>query len=103
MRDGVAGGADQDALLEGLEEGREGALGRLAGDRLEFDGADQAEIAHVDDVRQPLQRCSASSQYGADLGAAGQQALVLVGVERREGRRRRPPGSPNRCSRGRAR
>ena len=29
QRDDVAGGADQEALLEGLEEGREGALGRL--------------------------------------------------------------------------
>ena len=57
MRDDVAGGADQDALLEAFEEGGEArACAGSPGDRLELDGADQADIADVDDVRQALQR-----------------------------------------------
>jgi hypothetical protein len=56
QRDDVAGGADQQAVVIGLQEGREGALGRLAGNRLQLDGADQAEIADVDDMRAVLQR-----------------------------------------------
>ena len=54
--DDVAGGADQDARLERFDESREGALGRRTGNRLEFDRADQPEVADVDDMRQPLQR-----------------------------------------------
>ena len=50
--DDVAGGADQDAVLEGLDEGREGPLGRRAGDGLELDRADQPDVADVDDMRQ---------------------------------------------------
>ncbi|MNF02569.1 hypothetical protein D3C80_2017320 [compost metagenome] len=50
QRDDVAGGADQEAVLIGLQEGVEGTLGRLAGDRLQFDRADQADIADVDDI-----------------------------------------------------
>ena len=84
QRDDVAGGADQRAALERLHEGREGALGRLAGDRLQLDRADQADVADVDDVRLALQRMQRVLPIGRELGAARQQALLLVGVERAE-------------------
>ena len=60
-------------------------------------------IADVDDVRQALERMHALFPIGRELGAARQQALFLVGVERAEARPRRPPDCPNRCSRGRTR
>ena len=47
-RDDVAGGADQDPLLVGVEEAGEGPLGRLAGDRFQLDRADQAGVAEAD-------------------------------------------------------
>ena len=55
-RDDVAGGADQEPSLEGLDEGRERPLGRRARDRLELDRADEPDVADVDDARQALQR-----------------------------------------------
>ena len=63
--DDVAGRADQAALLESLDEGGEGPLRRLAADRLQLDGADQADVADVDDVPASFSECSASSQYCA--------------------------------------
>jgi hypothetical protein len=68
----------------GLQEGREGALGGFAGDRIEFDRADQAEVSDVDDVRQVLQRMQARFPIGGDVAGAVEQAFFLVGFERRE-------------------
>src|SRR5690349_17221394 len=56
QRDNVAGGADQCPLLEGFHEGREGALAWAAGDRLELDSADEADVSDIDDMRLALQR-----------------------------------------------
>ena len=61
-RDDVTGGADEEAALERLDEVHVGALRRLAGDGIELDGADQPDIADVDDVRKALERVDASSQ-----------------------------------------
>src|SRR5690606_37723505 len=55
QRDDVPGGADQQAFLECPHEGGEGALARLAVDRTKLDRADEADIAHVDDMRRILQ------------------------------------------------
>ena len=64
------------------------------GDRLELDGADQAEIADVDDVRQALQRMQRVFPVCGELGAARQQALLLVGLERARARPREATGLP---------
>ena len=103
QRDDVAGGADQQPLLVGLEEGGEGALGRRAGDRLELDRADQAAVPEVDDVRQALEAVERVLPVLGDLRAAVEQPLLLVDVEGGEAGGATTPDCPNRCSRGRTR
>src|SRR5215468_2701087 len=46
--DDVAGDADQQAVLVGPQEGFEGAGAGFAGARLQFDAAEEAEVAQVD-------------------------------------------------------
>ncbi|CCF20123.1 protein of unknown function [Pseudorhizobium banfieldiae] len=82
--DDVAGGADQETVLVGLEEGGEGALGRLAGDRIEFDRADHTDVADVDHVRQVLQRMQAVLPVGRHVAGPVEEAFLLVGFQRCE-------------------
>jgi hypothetical protein len=80
-RDDVAGGADQHVVLVGVEEGREGALRRLAGDRLQLDPA----------IRPMLRMSMTCGQSAANaprppsraqVGRAFEEAFFLVGLER---------------------
>ena len=52
---------------------------------LELDGADQPDIADVDDVRQALERVDGLLPIGRKLRRARQQSLLLVDLERRDG------------------
>ena len=88
---------------QAAEEHLEAALARLAGARRQLDPADQADVAHVDDVRRLAQRVQRLRQYRLHLLGPRQQAFLGIGVERAERRRRRPAGGPSRCSRGRTR
>src|SRR3989337_3317862 len=82
-RDDVTGGADQEAALERLDEARVGALRWLAGDGIALDGADQPDIANVDDVRKALERVDCVLPIGRKVRRARQQAVLLIGLERR--------------------
>src|SRR3972149_5634447 len=81
-RDDVTGGADEEAALERLDEARVGALRWLAGDGIELDGADQPDIANVDDVRKALERVDCVLPIGRKLRRARQQSLFLVDLQR---------------------
>ena len=87
QRNGVAGGPNQEPALERLDEARMGALAGLARDRIELDGADQPDIADVDDMRQALQRMDRVLPIGRELRGARQQPLLLIGLERGDRRR----------------
>src|SRR3954467_2477525 len=78
QRDDVAGRADQHALVVAGEEGVEGALRRLARDRLELDAADDAEIAHVDDMRQAAHGMRRLFPIRREGGGALEEPLLLV-------------------------
>ena len=65
QRDDVAGGADQRAALERLDEGREGTLGRAAGDRRQLDRADQADVPDVDDMTGQVLTCDGGLRFAA--------------------------------------
>src|SRR3990170_3833366 len=81
-RDDVTGGADEEAALERLDEARVGALRWLAGDGIELDGADQPDIANVDDVRKALERVDRVLPIRRKLRRARQQSLLLIGLQR---------------------
>src|SRR5260221_2446455 len=78
QRDDVAGGADQHPLVVTGEEGIEGALRRLAGDGIELDAADDAKIAHVDDIRQAAHRMRRLLPIGRERCCALEQPLILI-------------------------
>src|SRR3990170_664808 len=84
-RDDVAGCAHQESAVERLDEARMGAFARFAGDGLQLDGADQPDIADVDDMRQALQRMHRLLPIGRKLRGAREQAILLVDLKRRDG------------------
>jgi flagellar biosynthesis/type III secretory pathway chaperone len=67
--DDVAGHADQQALLEAIDEDVIGARARRAVARGQFDAGDEADRADVDDVRQTLQQCIAACQSSSSSAA----------------------------------
>ena len=71
--------------LERLDEARMRALARLAGDGIELDGADQPDIADVDDVRKAFQRMDGVLPIRRKLRGARQQSLLLIDLERGDG------------------
>src|SRR3990170_7898593 len=83
-RDDVTGGADEEAALERFDEEGVGALSRLAGDGIELDGADQPDIADVDDVRKALERVDRILPIGCQLRRARQQSLFFIDLQRRD-------------------
>ena len=103
-RDGVAGGAHEEAAIERLDEARSApaAIG-LLWDRIELDGADQPDIADVDDVRQTFQRMNRLLPIGRKLSRARSEAPPPCRPRAWRWRRRRRPGGRNRYSRGRDR
>ena len=57
-------------------------LRRLVWDWIELDGANQPDIADVDDVRQAFQRVNRLLPIGRELGRAGPESLLLIDLER---------------------
>jgi hypothetical protein len=82
--DDVAGHAGQQAAVEGGLERRHGAGGRGAGTGLQLDAGDQAEVADVDHVAGVLQRVDRRAPVGLHLQGAGEQALLLIDLQRRQ-------------------
>src|SRR5262249_2388569 len=66
-RDDVAGGTHQKPAVERLDEARMCSPSGGIGDGLEFDGADQPDIADVDDVRQAFERMDRILPIGRKL------------------------------------
>src|SRR5262249_50918832 len=76
--DDVAGDADEQAVLIGLQEGVEGAPADLAGERLELDPADETEVAQVDDALHALQGVDGILPILGEAVGALEQALLLI-------------------------
>ena len=84
--DDVAGRAHEDAAVEGLDEARVRAPAGFVREGLELDGADETDVADVDDVRQAAQGMHCLLPIRRQLRGARQQALLLQRVEGRDGR-----------------
>ena len=75
-------GADQHPALETLREYLERPCARLAGDGRELDARDQPVRAHVDDVRQALQRMGRIRPFRLERLGPREQPFARVDVQR---------------------
>eukprot|EP01022_Parablepharisma_sp_SALTPOND_P021543 TRINITY_DN427_c0_g3_i1.p1 TRINITY_DN427_c0_g3~~TRINITY_DN427_c0_g3_i1.p1 ORF type:complete len:877 (-),score=398.28 TRINITY_DN427_c0_g3_i1:14792-17422(-) len=80
--DDVAGHADQDAIVEGTHEGVIGAGADAAGNGRQLDAGDQADGAHVDDMRQAAQCVGSVLEVVRDRLCVLQHALGLEHLQR---------------------
>ena len=80
--DDVARRANEDTLLECLEEAVKGAFSRLARDRLQLDGPDEADVADINHMRQTLETVQGILPIAGKIGSALEEAFFGIRYSR---------------------